>query len=807
MEEQAKKDTNCQDSHTRLSGEVVDLKMDEKYCGGDKTKDEVSHCSTAELKPTGTGKEADESETILNAPSSGISTKNISCSTEACTGSSISLPTNELATGGVLPETINPSESVDGEPVISSSRDENNTKVQAYVVKNPATAVVDPTPPHDLRLEHSGPINIVQAPGSDEESAINTSSPPLTDAAEPQLEGFTLGPELLVLSAGATNFDHSSVTSPEPASSHTPGSNVSAGAIDTLTTSDQAENRRICRRKIVIQLGWKHQPRPGRHPIPNSSRVRASALFTKEYAITNTEDPSTKDQDYHGSDGTREEGKCSTDLDSTFLTKMSVLTVYLSVDAPAPVVTLTTNSGVLENANTRMNKRVIDDEEVLGQASKRRKCQHITIEESADTKVTLDPLNSVIAVVNASEPIEERSEAHTEAAEGFPPGTVSYGEGDYQEPPHSSDQTNADAIEPQPEPPVLAPVALEVREPESIATISASVSDLGPDPNTGPVPSHTPGNVLVDGQTRVSTAISQSKNRRICRRKLTIRRGWKHQPRPKQRLIPKPTHSTAPAPVAEEDVGHFEGTLVWTLGEDLELVAEQPLVAVHGEINDESVGAGEPVPVVGEPAANLEVTPPLSSLAPVSAVVPEVDTLMNSPVLAPGESANIGMSLPELSPIPQPFIGLFPQPDTFEVQGPATRDVEMAPPPRGSAFSRWVPLQPYDPSNCRSYYKARAHVTALKKWIRPSFLPLGIPIPPVPDWTNPRRASAFQNIAPLQARDLTSEASYYKNRAWMTALRKHCRKCFPGYEMLWFMPPVVIPTVPSSWAHTPAATV
>ncbi|KAG9125561.1 hypothetical protein FRC07_007101 [Ceratobasidium sp. 392] len=269
------------------------------------------------------------------------------------------------------------------------------------------------------------------------------------------------------------------------------------------------------------------------------------------------------------------------------------------------------------------------------------------------------------------------------------------------------------------------------------------------------------------------------------------------------------------------DVGAPPVTLEEHSGQDLTLIHDQEPAAEEGEVEAGSVEVGQPAIAAEEPegvgieeqqpqpvaeqTVGQEVTAPPSSLAPAGAVLLEVNAGMGPSSLAAAGPMDIPTALPLLAPAPQPAIGLSWTPMGFLGSSPAIRDVGMAPPPRRiSAFARPVPSRPYDPSNRRSYYKSRAHITTLKKWARPSFLPLGIPIPPAPRWTQLSRVSAFGSVAPPVTYDSTSEVSYYKSRAWMTALRKQCRACFPGYETSSFVPQVEIPPVPASWTSPPA---
>ncbi|KAG9105022.1 hypothetical protein FRC07_009659, partial [Ceratobasidium sp. 392] len=289
--------------------------------------------------------------------------------------------------------------------------------------------------------------------------------------------------------------------------------------------------------------------------------------------------------------------------------------------------------------------------------------------------------------------------------------------------------------------------------------------------------------------------------------------------------LPSDPSETTPdvgAPLAnlEQHAGHTDAEhYFWTLSQDSTLTHNQEPAAEEGEVEAGLMEVGQPVVAAKEPegvdieeqqpepvaeqAVGQGITVPPSSLAPAGAVLLEVNAGMGPSSLAAAGPMDIPTALPLLAPGLQPAIGLSWTPTGFPGSAPAIRDVETAP-PRRSAVARPVPFRPYDPSNRRSYYKDRAHITALKKWVRPSFLPLGIPIPAVPRWTQLSRVSAFRNVAPLAAYDSTSEVSYYKSRAWMTALRKQCRACFPGYETSSFVPQVEIPPVPASWTFPPA---
>ncbi|KAG9119463.1 hypothetical protein FRC07_005501, partial [Ceratobasidium sp. 392] len=277
----------------------------------------------------------------------------------------------------------------------------------------------------------------------------------------------------------------------------------------------------------------------------------------------------------------------------------------------------------------------------------------------------------------------------------------------------------------------------------------------------------------------------------------------------------------APLANLEQHAGHTDAEhYFWTLGQDLTLTHDQEPAAEEGEVEAGSMEVGQPAIAAEEPegvgieeqqpqpvaeqTVGQEVTAPPSSLAPAGAVLLGVNAGTGPSSLAAAGPMDIPTALPLLAPAPQPAISLSWTPMGFPGSAPAIRDVGMAPAPRRSTFARPVPFRPYDPSNRRSYYKDRAHITALKKWVRPSFLPLGIPIPPMPRWTQLSRVSAFRDVAPPATYDSTSEASYYKNQAWMTALRKQCRACFPGYETSSFVPQVEIPPVPASWTFPPA---
>ncbi|KAG9119239.1 hypothetical protein FRC07_005810 [Ceratobasidium sp. 392] len=286
---------------------------------------------------------------------------------------------------------------------------------------------------------------------------------------------------------------------------------------------------------------------------------------------------------------------------------------------------------------------------------------------------------------------------------------------------------------------------------------------------------------------------------------------------------PSETTPDVGAPLAnlEQHAGHTDAEhYFWTLDQDSTLTHDQEPAAEEGEVEAGSMEVGHPVIAAEEPegvgieeqqlqpvaeqAVGQEVTAPPSSLAPAGAVLLGVNAGMGPSSLAAAGPMDIPTALPLLAPAPQPAISLSWTPMGFLGSSPAIRDVGMAPASRRSTFARPVPFWPYDPSNRRSYYKDRAHITALKKWVRPSFLPLGIPIPPMPRWTQLSQVSAFRDVVPPATYDSTSEASYYKNQAWMTALRKQCLACFPGYEAPSFVPQVAIPPMPASWMSPPA---
>ncbi|KAG8721265.1 hypothetical protein FRC08_014626 [Ceratobasidium sp. 394] len=338
--------------------------------------------------------------------------------------------------------------------------------------------------------------------------------------------------------------------------------------------------------------------------------------------------------------------------------------------------------------------------------------------------------------------------------------------------------------------PLPAPTTVETRaqDPATHATAESEVASLGMDPQPAGVdnPSHIPGpSFAIDPTEEVGANEEQAGGSST-----TVDDNIGHMPEgaTNEELPETWGHVLVIAHQAEAEVGAVETGIPLA-------VTGVPAGVDIGELQSQTVA---------EQAVGPEIPPPPPSLAPAPAVALEADAVMASPTLIASEPVDDLMA----SPVPGPTsVHVYPFAAPSAPQLPdavlATTDVEMAPPPRKSAFADSPRLRRHDPASYLRYYKARAHVTVLKKAIRPSFLPLEIPIPPVPaSWSsqqNPGRASAFCNVPPLRPYDPSSSASYYRNRAWVTAMRRECRRMSPGWEAPDFVPEFVIPAVPVSW--------